>query len=345
MERQAKEYFSNPNYYPISEDEPRYVKGFIALFYGVDAEGEAVFKSTGEVVYVGLDDIENEIEIERLLRDVGFILNELVQVKFYSPFLASIVGMKDYAEGEKKELVKHSVEYPNILYAVPDAAEVEFGNDDSIYDSLDKALKEEFMYGRNAEDVLGKQGFAHWAVTREFFETRANAIEEDKAEEARARSIKERKLIFQKKFDSEMELIEQLNAGVLDLAQFISDASAHLINRILYVSRSSSFDVKLKSRQLITQLVAASRYKEQMEQENDNLVPIGKDIEAVELINRINAGEQIDVDKLSEQLLVETLQILWRRSAVKHRIKHEFVRTYFLLKERFKMLRSHKVAA
>jgi len=345
LKRQAEEYFKKPSYYPLKEESIEHVTGFVSVFYGFGQNGEMLFKSTGAKIEMELEKVESVEAITEALNLIGYELNELVQVKFYSPSLHRIVGMIDYKEGEKKQFEVHSNEYPNILYAMPSVQEVDtLVGDDSIYSALDRILNEESIYGYSAEEVLGKEGFSHWSVTKEFFETRSIEIREEesivKVEKARTMS----RAKFQKGFELEIDWIRRLNVGEATVSELKDSGSSHLVNRILYVSNSNSFQVRLQKKGVCEQLSALSRFFESNDKLNCPSIESEDRRKAIELVKRINSGADIKVHELDPSLICSTMSLLWDRSAG-IRIDYKFVQTYFQLKERFQALRTSQMAA
>src|SRR5690606_8603198 len=130
----------------------------------------------------------------------------------------------------------------------------------SIFATLDEIVQEEIIYGRTPSDALGG-AFAHWSLTKEFFDTRFSEIQEEferEAFEISLRSKVQRRNSFLHGFEKEVEIVERVNCCILGFKDF-AGMTAKEINRVLHVCKSKDFPVKIESRGLFLQLQAYVR--------------------------------------------------------------------------------------
>ncbi len=356
LEVQGIEYFARPNYYPINEnqDDVKVVTGFIGM-YSYSNESGDIFKSTGDSIEIRIEDVEDTDKIAAALLGKGYQLSELLKIKFYGLHLHEVVGERDYVENEIKSLVEHSKEFPNVLYAIPNRADVErLMGDDSIYSSLNKLIQDEILYGRVAEEVLDKHGFNLWSYGREFYDIRLPQIHQELREaEFTKRSIKrvKSKASFKNNFTDAVKDINDLNSGELTILDLIQTPDSHRVGRILYTAKSQDFSHRIESKPIYLQLLAlvkklnSSQYQERGIARWPERSPYDEtQLLAQSYIDSINEGEVVSTD-LNDEDVVQIFTLLWDRSKPEARINRDKIKIYFDLKRRYQQVTKQVAAA
>jgi hypothetical protein len=338
LKGQAESYFKKPKRYPLVEDEDeRWVVGYVSIYscslYDENGTSRDVFTSTGDAIHMSVESVMDVSMIQRELSAIGYQFNDLIQIRFYGQALSSLTGYASCKKGDSLEMVNLLDDYQNILYATPNE---DFIADDSIYSSLNKIVQDEVLYGRTASEVLGS-AFSHWSICREFFETRHLQISEDREAEAsrlNVISLMGKRREFKVGFASEVELIEKLNGGMLNIND-LCDKTSHELNRILWICKSKDFSCYIKSKPIFLQVQALAR---KLKAQEEAIAQPCSNAEAYGLIELVNNGGDISSLEISDELLESTFDILWDRSSGA-RIKPEYKATYFELKKRFSELR------
>lgn len=345
LEAQARTYFANPNRYYLAEelDARPQVTGYISLYshtlFDLNGKPVDIYKATGVSFILPLEKALTLDGIAEGVNTMGYELNESIQVKLYGNALYELVGAKPYKENEVTEFVRHFQECSNILFAIPDSQTV-CDRQDGIYESLDKLVNEEIIYGRGASEVLG-QAYNHWSLTQEFYEIRLPEMEEEKLSlehEKKLAVLIEKKTEFRDGFSKEVKIVKALNrkeCSLSDLAQL----SVHELNRILFVCRSDEFAVRLESKSVYMQLKSTSHRKSQYETHPvSTSVALAGSEEARGVIDYINGGGMLDVDRLDIETLNDIFSLLWDKHS-QVRIAPKYKAVYFILKERYLYLK------
>lgn len=345
LEVQARSYFANPNRYYLpeeSEKQPQ-VTGYISLYshtlFDLNGKPVDIYRATGVSFFLPLEKALALDGIAEGVKSMGYELNESVQVKLYGNALYELVGAKPYKENEATEFVQYFQECSNILVAIPDSETV-CDRQDGIYESLDKLVNEEVMYGRGASEVLG-QAYNHWSLTQEFYEIRIPEMEEEKLAielEKKLVVLIGKKTEFRDGFLKEVRIIKSLNRKECNLSD-LNQLSAHEINRILFVCRSDEFAARLESKSVYMQLKSMSHRKSQYETRPTTVsAALSGSEEAKGVIDYINGGGMLDADRLDYETLNDIFSLLWDKHS-QVRIDPKYKAVYFILKERYLSLK------
>lgn len=343
LEAQAKTYFNNPSRYYLSEESDRepqvtcYVGIYSHTLYDLNNEPVCLYKATGVSFNLPLSEVMTLEGISKGVKSTGFEMDETIQVKVYGNCLYDLVGAKPYKDDESTEFVRFFEGCPNILLAIPDS-EATCLRGERYSDSLDRLVKDEIMYGRSASEVL-EGAYSQWILNQEFYEVRLPEIEEERLSlehEKKLSVLINKKQEFRGGFAKEVEAINALNSKKCTLSD-LSHLTAHEINRILFVCRSNDFAVRIQSKPIYMQLQAMAHKRSWNERPLFELQSSGSE-SAMRLIEYINGGGFVDIERLDFETLDEVFTLLWNKHS-QTRILPKYKNTYFLLKDRYLSLK------
>jgi hypothetical protein len=335
LERQAVAYFKDPiKVFTPSDviETVQAVTGFIQINAGVkfDSNGvpEQIWKSYGQKLVVSVDRLLDPDSILRQLESLGFSITDLVRVVFYGAPLDKIVGSKKYSKGEKKELEKLDEDYPNILLAIPESSYTK--SDLSTFEFVERRVKDSIQTGSPVG--LDRVTIGHWEMTHARLTELKLEAEEikylDKIQRIQA-SFTKKKQSYIDNFREAKLLVKQLNEGVIKIKDLL-DLEGKTLNQILYVCKKD--ECVIENPTIYFQVDALAKRK--MTLENASLVDQNYGC----IIQRINAGENVEVHLLTFEELEGVFNILWNSTGL--RISKEYKAVYFSLKERFTHLKS-----
>jgi len=335
LEKQARDYFSNPKKVFVPNEEP--IKDFITVFIqfsagmNFDEKGNAVtiWKSFGQKQIVDTDKLYQPEKLFAQVGSLGIEMNDLVRLVCYGPSLEKFVGTKHYIKGEKKELVELSESYPNIVLAIPDFDEVDY-KDDSIFSRVEAKVSESVQFGMEAD--VCKSALLHWQMTH----SRLEEIKLEEAEEKESRRIQalqkksvEKRNDFDQNFREARDVISKLNSGgtlVKDLFQ----ADMKLLNQIMFLAQKKGERIETAATFFQLKSLIAKKKMEEVQSNSD-------DQKYLEFIKQVNSGVKVEVQHLSYEELEGVFKILWGNIGI--RISSKYKVTYFQLKERYTFLK------
>jgi hypothetical protein len=276
---QAIAYFQSPSKCSYPDEHEYDVKAYVSIYshtmHNESGERQDIYRSIGEYIPLMMSDLQDLGSLKKAVLDFGYVLDDSIQLKIYGIALYELVGSMPYNEKSSAAFIEFFDEV-NVLLAIPDSDAV-CSKDDSIYESLDQIVQEEVLYGRCASEALGK-AFNHWSTIQEFYDVRLPQIHDDEnllIEEKKSLSRISKKVAFRDDFSNEVMLVKKLNerlVSVLDL----SSKSAHEINRILYVCKSSDFNVRINCKRTYMQLQAISNRKRSLNSNSGESIGIKK---------------------------------------------------------------------
>lgn len=341
LEEQAKNYFRKPTviYIPSDEVEEEVVTGFIQINAGLkfDVNGTPVeiWKSFGEKIICSADLLYNPDEVIKLVESTGIHWNDLVRVVFYGKPLENIVGCRAYKAKERKELVALCESYKGIQLAIPSYDECD--TEESIFSRIDKLVKESIQVGNDLN--LDRVAMGHYEMTlARLDELKLEEQELNKSNKLlhlQKQNIKKRNE-FDERFKEARQTIKALNMGEIKVHQLF-DKDSQFLGQMMYLCQKKG--ERIENPALFFQVKAlANKRKCEEIQSSDNKG-------ALDIINKINSGDMIEIHLLDYSELEEMFNILWSGAGIRINSEYKFV--YFQLKERFTHLKrvNQKLAA
>ncbi len=342
LEKQAKAYFKNPRKVFIPKEEvvkERVVTGFIQVSAGIkfDRNGNPkdIWKSYGQKLVVSLERLYDPGSIHDQVKSLGFELSDMVRVVFYGEPLKEIVGTRVYRKGEKKTLEALDVTQPCILLAVPCAdSDV---SDDSLFNFVDSRIKENIQTG--GDNGLDRMLIGHWEMTWSRLEElkleEKENVELEKIQKVQANFAKKRRSYLEN-FKEATSIINKLNSQDISVKE-LAGIDTKVLNQMIYLCKKG--DCRIENPAIYFQVDALSKRKSILE--SGALADKG----SVAIIQKINAGEHVDIHLLSFEELEGIFELLWNSTGI--RISSEYKAIYFKLKERYQHLKriDKKIAA
>lgn len=337
LEKQAKDYFDNPDYVFTPEEETpvEWVTGFVQINAGLkfDKTGKPVeiWKSFGQKLICEVDLLSSPEEVIEKVESLGIEWIEMVRVVFYGKSLEKYVGSRIYSKDEKKKLAPLCEEHDRILLAVPSYEECD--SDESIFSRIDKMVKESIQYGSDLN--LDRVALGHYELTlsrlEELKQEELEATQEQRFKRLQKRSV-ERRNEFDAHFKEARETIKALNIGEVKISQLF-DKDSKFLGQVMYLCQKKG--ERIENPALFFQLKALANKRKCEEIQNSPSSSM-----AIEFISKINSGEVVEPHLLNLEELEEVFRVLWSGTGI--RINTEYKSVYFKLKERFNHLKEDK---
>ena len=331
LEKQAVAYFKKPTVIRIPTDQSvkeDFVTGFIQVNVGLrfDTHGSPVeiWRGFGQKVIVELSVLDSVIDVVKRVEEMGIEWTSLVRVVFYGKGLELFTGSRVYKDGEKKELVPLSSESSQIMLAVPSYEECD--NDESIFSSIDRLVKENIQYGGDLG--IDRVAMGHYELTlirlEELKLEESEVFESERIQSFQKRSV-ERRNEFDSNFREAREVIRALNLGQVKIKQLF-DKESKLLGQVMYLCQKSG--ERIDNPAIFFQLKALV-----MKKKNEEIVQTPGIQGALTSIQRINSGEPVEVHLLDYEELDLIFKVLWSNTGT--RISSQYKDVYFKLKERY----------
>jgi hypothetical protein len=326
---------------------PETVTGFVGIFDGYrhDSKGrlEPFFKSTGDRVVLEADMLLDPKEIERALAAAGYPYSEMISLTIYGNAVAKYFGTHRYEEqierkyklyplsfGEvdrapkdRKKLITPYPEHSTIRVAMP-GYEVEVSGEYNHTQTDDFGL---LMSHHVLDEIASVEISERYALERDL--ALVSKLEASRV----AKSI-----AFGQHFKDAASCIKSLNDNTRKFITFnelVSTGSSHLISQILYLARKK--DMKIKDRGLYKQLQSVQKMKIYETISNDSEYQF-----AIDTIGAINAGQDVDIESLSNDDITKIFNIIWGKSGIRINVKYK--ETYFQLKLAYEKIKAGKSA-
>jgi len=333
LEQHAQEYFKNPKYYPLDEDDTKRtdLTGFLQIYTGekFDTFGNRSesWKSINKKVIIKTSDLMDPQKIIGIIEQQGIKFSSIFRCIFYGHSLVELIGSRFYSDKEPKEFLPLSEEYNNILLALPDYVETE-QNSPSTFDWIEEQVQNGILLGTLPD--LHRSSFSHWELTH----ARLLEIAEEELENKsliqftkKESSYVSKQNVFIEKYSEARNLISSLNGSNPDLSLLYTKDTSVLEEVIFLCTKcneriNDSF-VYLQIKSLVAKLKILQL------QESDS--------SALRIIQKINQNEHVDIHLIGLVELTNIMEILWSNCGI--RITEVNKQVYFDLKERLSLLR------
>lgn len=326
---------------------PETVIGFIGIFDGYrhDKKGnlEPFFKATGDKLVLEAEMLLDPKAIERALAAVGYSYSDMISLTIYGNAVAKYFGTHRYEEQierkyklyplsfgeidrapkERKKLITPYPEHSTIRVAMP-SFEVEVSGEYNHTQTDDFGL---LMRHHVLDEIAFNEISERHALERDL--ALVSKLEASRVAKSRA---------FGQHFSDAASCIKSLNDETKKFVTFnelLSTGSSHLISQILYLARKK--DMKIKDRGLYKQLQSVQKMKIYQTISDDPEYQV-----AMDTIGAINAGQDVDIESLSNDDITKIFNIIWGKSGIRINVKYK--ETYFQLKLAYDKIKAGKSA-
>lgn len=334
LERQARKYFDNPVYVYTPEDEVacEWVTGFIQVNAGLkfDSNGKPVelWKSFGQKLVCDVEQLSDPEEIIKKVEETGIQWSDMVRIVFYGKSLQKFVGYKIYATSEVKELAPLCDAFKGIQLAIPSYEDCD--SEESIFSRIDELVKESILYGN--DPGIDRVAMGHYELTlvrlEELKLEEAEISNSERILQKQKRNIEKRN-DFDAHFKEARNAIKALNLGEVKVSQLF-DKDSKFLGQMMYLCQKKGERIENPALFFQLKALASKRKCEEIYKSRESE-------KAIQIINKINSGDLVEVHLLGLDDLQEVFDVLWSGTGI--RINNEYKAIYFELKERFTNLK------